>query len=137
MEWMLLPLWRYADFRGRSRRLEAVAFGTGIALLGGLTLLISLGVGDGQSGALASFERMAMAGLFVAVFGATLIVPALALQVRRLHDLNLSGWWLLVDLLPYVGWAMMVVVLLLPGTRGRNRFGDDPREAPLTARRVN
>lgn len=136
MEWVLLPLWRYADFHGRSRRLEAVAFGAGLALLAVMTVLISMGAGAGESAALASFERMAMAGLFVIVFGATLIVPTLALQVRRLHDLNLSGWWLLVDLLPYIGWAMMLVLLLLPGTRGRNRYGDDPRGEPLMVRRA-
>lgn len=137
MDWMLLPLWRYTDFQGRSRRLELVSFGTGLLMLAAITALFTLGAGAGRSGALATAEMAAMAGLFVSVFGATLIIPTLALQVRRLHDLNLSGWWLLVDLLPYLGWAAMIVLLLLPGTRGPNRFGADPRDPRLARRRLN
>ncbi|OQW43513.1 MAG: hypothetical protein A4S12_00445 [Proteobacteria bacterium SG_bin5] len=133
---MLLPLWRYTDFHGRSRRLEVVSFAFGLLLLAALTALFTLGAGAGHGEALARIEMLAMAGLFASVFGATLIIPTLALQVRRLHDLNLSGWWLLVDLLPYVGWAAMLVLLLLPGSRGANRFGADPRDIGLERRRA-
>ncbi len=59
--------------------------------------------------------------------------PCIAVSAKRLHDFNFSGWWLLVNLTG-VGLLVMLVVGLLPGTRGPNRFGADPREALARAR---
>ena len=48
--------------------------------------------------------------------------------IKRLHDQDLSGWWLLVSLVPFVGWAIAVGLLgFRPGTAGPNRFGAGPR----------
>ncbi len=59
--------------------------------------------------------------------------PCIAVSAKRLHDFNFSGWWLLVNLTG-IGLLVMLVVGLLPGTRGPNRFGADPREALARAR---
>lgn len=59
--------------------------------------------------------------------------PCIAVSAKRLHDFNFSGWWLLVNLTG-IGLLVMLVVGLLPGTRGPNRFGVDPREALARAR---
>lgn len=60
-------------------------------------------------------------GLFIA-FG--ILVPVgLSLSVRRLHDFNLKGWWLLLGLLPYVGIVLVILLLLLPGMKTDNNFG--------------
>jgi uncharacterized membrane protein YhaH (DUF805 family) len=51
------------------------------------------------------------------------VVVSLPLGVRRLHDINRSGWWLLIGLVPFVGWIVLIVFACLPGTPGPNRFG--------------
>ena len=55
-----------------------------------------------------------------------LILPALAVAVRRLHDIDKSGWWLLIGLIPLVGWVFLIVWHCTKGTLGANRFGPDP-----------
>ena len=59
--------------------------------------------------------------------------PCIAVSAKRLHDFNFSAWWLLVNLTG-IGVLVMLVVGVLPGTRGPNRFGIDPREALARAR---
>jgi uncharacterized membrane protein YhaH (DUF805 family) len=66
------------------------------------------------------------AGL-MALYVCATIVPFTAIGVRRLHDANLSGWWVFVGLVPIVGQLIALVFFLTPGTDGPNRYGDDPR----------
>lgn len=47
-------------------------------------------------------------------------------RARRLHDINMSGWWQLLSLIPYVGPLAVFIFTLLPGNQGPNRFGADP-----------
>ncbi|MFV0625265.1 DUF805 domain-containing protein [Sphingomonas sp. ac-8] len=119
MDWMLLPLKRYADFSGRSRRREywmfQLFYGIVIAVLVGLAFLM----GDPNSPA--TFPLILL-GLFVLAT----IVPAIAVQVRRFHDQDKSGWFVLINFVPYVGGIVTFVFMVLPGTRGANRFGPDP-----------
>lgn len=56
----------------------------------------------------------------------TLIIPAVTSGVRRLHDINCSGWWILLALIPYLGSIALLIMLAIPGTKGDNRFGPDP-----------
>jgi uncharacterized membrane protein YhaH (DUF805 family) len=73
----------------------------------------------------AAFERL-MVGLSL-VF----LVPALAVAVRRLHDQDKSGWFLLVALFPLFGWIYFVVMMVTKGTDGANGYGPDPRRPEL------
>ena len=57
-----------------------------------------------------------------------LLIPNLAVAVRRLHDTDRSGWWLLLIFLPILGWLALFVFYCLDGTRGPNRFGTDPKD---------
>ena len=116
------PFRRAFDFRGRARRKEwalfvllqlVVVFG---ALVFGFRLLPDDNMGD---------ELLGLPLAYVAVFG----LPMLALQVRRLHDSDKSGWWVLVSLIPYIGLGMILWLMLLPGSWGPNRFADDPRRS--------
>ena len=56
------------------------------------------------------------------------LLPTLAIAVRRLHDLDYRGWWVLIAVIPYLGPAVMAVGFCLKGTPGANRFGPDPLE---------
>ena len=69
----------------------------------------------------------------VVVYWLAIIVPTLAVTVRRLHDRDMSGWWYLgfivLSAIPLVGWIAsiaQIVIFCLPGTPGPNRFGEDP-----------
>ncbi|MCF7221074.1 DUF805 domain-containing protein [Marilutibacter chinensis] len=127
MEWMLMPLRRYADFSGRSRRKEYWMFVL-FQLIVFAVLMIPVFAGiDTQGGGMGMLSKIGF-GLMVIV-ALALIVPSLAVQVRRFHDQDKSGWFVLLGLIPYLGGLIVLVFMCLEGTRGANRFGDDPKQA--------
>jgi uncharacterized membrane protein YhaH (DUF805 family) len=64
--------------------------------------------------------------ILVVLLVIALVIPNLAVMVRRLHDQNLSGWFILLFFIPYVGSIVMIVFMCIRGTDGPNRFGSDP-----------
>lgn len=111
----------YATFSGRANRAEYWWVQLFVVLL----TLAALAAGA-LIGAAVSDEQDTMTGVALILAGLTflpLILPAIALVVRRLHDSNLSGWWYLLALAPYIGGVALLVMMLLPGTPGPNRFG--------------
>jgi uncharacterized membrane protein YhaH (DUF805 family) len=121
MEWMLLPLKRYADFTGRSRRMEYWMFQLGviIAYVALLIVGVVLGAVSETLGGL-----VMSAGLIILALGA--IIPSIAVGVRRLHDQDKSGWFMLLGLIPIVS-LVLLVFMFLEGTRGPNQYGPDPK----------
>ncbi len=61
------------------------------------------------------------------LFSLATFLPSLAVAVRRLHDTGRSGWWLLIGLVPIVGWILLIVWYATDGDAGANDFGPDPR----------
>jgi uncharacterized membrane protein YhaH (DUF805 family) len=61
-----------------------------------------------------------------------LLVPSIAAAVRRLHDTDRSGWWLLLGFIPVVGDIVLIVFFCQRGTVGSNQFGPDPLQASIT-----
>jgi uncharacterized membrane protein YhaH (DUF805 family) len=133
MEWMLMPIKRYADFSGRSRRQEYwmfVLFQILLTLAVALVFFIVGGMGtDGKmstmGGVLAGIVGLAYLGLF--------FIPSIAVGIRRWHDQDKSGWFFLLfavlSAIPVIGiFATIgnIVFMCLPGTSGPNRFGEDP-----------
>lgn len=122
MEWMLMPLKRYADFSGRSRRKEYWMFVLLQMLLLVPLVLIAMALdGDASGGGL---FLIAVLGLYFLVF----LIPGLAVQVRRFHDQDKSGWLVLLGFIPYIGGLILLIFMCLEGTRGHNRFGPDPKD---------
>ena len=78
--------------------------------------------GDPQISAI-GWIAMALLG----IFALGIIVPTLAVIVRRLHDQDKSGWFILIQFIPYVGAIVLLVFMCLDGTKGENRFGADPK----------
>lgn len=118
MKSMLLPLQRYAQFEGRAGRKEYWMFQ--------LFLFLVMVVGYAGMGIGAAMESQLVIGLFgvlLVLFALAIVVPALAVGVRRLHDIDKSGWFLLVSLIPFVGGIILLVFNVMPGTPGPNRFG--------------
>lgn len=120
LEWMLMPLKRYADFSGRSRRKEYWLFVLGV-LIAAIILSIVEGI-LGLSGMVAGAY-----GPLTLIFLLGIIVPSIAVQVRRFHDQDKSGWFVLLSLIPFVGSLIVLVFMCLDGTKGPNRFGPDPK----------
>lgn len=112
MNWFVAVLKKYAVFSGRARRKEYWMF-TLIYIL----IAIVLGFLDGMLGG---------AGILGILLAIGLFVPSLAVTVRRLHDTDRSGWWVLIAFVPFVGWLVLLVFMVLAGTSGSNQYGEDP-----------
>lgn len=126
MEWMLMPLRRYADFSGRSRRKEYWMFAVfQIVLFAVLMIPVFAGM-DTQQGEVGMLSKLGFGLMVIAALA--LIVPSLAVQVRRFHDQDKSGWFVLLGLIPYVGGLVVLVFMCLEGSQGSNRFGNDPKQ---------
>jgi uncharacterized membrane protein YhaH (DUF805 family) len=128
VEWMLMPLKRYADFSGRSRRKEYWMFLLLIALVYSALglVLIMVGFSGGEDGSVFGGVGGAIIILLM-LFGLAIFIPSIAVVVRRFHDQDKSGWFYLLNFIPYVGPIIVLVFMCLEGTRGPNRFGEDPK----------
>ncbi|MDE2597226.1 MAG: DUF805 domain-containing protein [Sphingomonadales bacterium] len=126
MEWMLMPYKRYFDFSGRSRRKEYWMFYLLVMIVYVvLSVLMAMGAPtvDPQTGQLSGGGAMMTLGsMLLGLFWLGTIIPSLAVAVRRMHDQDRSGWWILCPILN-------LVFLFIDGTRGPNRFGPDPKGA--------
>ena len=128
MEWMLMPLKRYADFSGRSRRKEYwmfILFMVLVYLALGVLLTV-LGLSGDEDGSLFTVGGGATI-IILLLFGLAILIPSIAVQVRRFHDQDKSGWFVLLNLIPYLGGIIVLVFMCLEGTRGPNRYGPDPK----------
>ncbi|WP_454256564.1 DUF805 domain-containing protein [Pseudomonas sp. Marseille-Q8238] len=119
MNWYLNVLKQYAVFSGRARRKEYWMF-----VLFNLIVSVVLSFVDGVVG---TFSVEAGIGLLSGIYALAVLIPSLAVAVRRLHDTNRSGWWLLIALVPLVGGIVLLVFLVLDSTPGDNRFGANPK----------
>ena len=136
MDWMLLPLRRYAEFSGRSRPKEYWMFALFVFLVSLAALIVDmlLGFGDAVSGSTkapgfwAGWAAAGGGGPLTLIVSLAMLVPGLAVTIRRLHDSDRSGWWILIAFVPLVGFLALMVFMILGGTRGPNRFGSDPLE---------
>ena len=124
MNWYLQGLRKYAVFSGRARRREYWMFEL-INTLIALALFV-LAVFLGKAG----FEYFI--SLPVIYILATTI-PSLAKLIRRLHDTNHRGWWVLISAAPFVGPIILLFFTVKEGDPGENRFGPDPKALPLVA----
>ena len=144
LEWMIMPLRRYADFKGRSRRKEFWLFALLNVVVFTLVTILSMVIGGASmmtQMANSAGNPMAVygalfsgVGLLLAVWWLATVVPNVAVGVRRLHDRDMSGWWYLGGIvggfIPFVGILAsigLVVLFCLEGARGPNRFGPDPK----------
>jgi uncharacterized membrane protein YhaH (DUF805 family) len=65
-------------------------------------------------------------GIFSSIFSRAVMLPSIAVGVRRLHDRDMSGWWYLLVLIPLIGGLIQLFFFVQKGTEGPNRFGSDP-----------
>jgi uncharacterized membrane protein YhaH (DUF805 family) len=75
-------------------------------------------------------------GVISGIAGLALLLPGLSVAIRRLHDTDHSGWWVLIGLIPIIGFIVLLVFYLRQSDPGENRYGPPPAEgvtAPSTA----
>jgi uncharacterized membrane protein YhaH (DUF805 family) len=104
---------KYANFQGRALRSEYWYFVLFLFIVDIVAYLIDMGI----------FGRPLLYGLA----SLALLLPSLAVGVRRLHDTDRSGWWLLISFIPLIGAIVLIVWFCTQGTQGPNRFGEEPR----------
>lgn len=144
LQWALLPLKRYTDFSGRSRRMEYWSFMVlnfviymillAVMLAGGLPMAAMTDPTVAEQ-ITAPGPLFWIAGGLLGIYVLAILIPSIAVVVRRLHDRDMSGWWYLgvivASMIPFVGFIAgiaFLVLMFLPGTPGPNRYGPDPKD---------
>jgi len=110
---MLTALRKYCDFKGRAPRAEYWWF----FLLAAILMIVAQGLDAALFGKQSLFTLV----LFLAIF-----LPYLGVGVRRFHDIGMSGWWVLLGVIPILGLLALIFFYVRPGTPGENRFGPNP-----------
>jgi uncharacterized membrane protein YhaH (DUF805 family) len=119
MNWYLEVLKKYAVFSGRARRKEYWFF-----TLFSTLISIALAIVDNMMG---TVSAEAGTGLLGGLYSLAVLIPSLAVSVRRLHDTDHSGWWLLIALAPCVGVIVLLVLMVTDSTPGNNQYGPSPK----------
>lgn len=117
IEWYLKVVRdNYANFSGRARRSEYWYFTLFNFLVGIALNLIDTFV-----------LNMSEVGLLGSIYSLAMLIPGLAVAVRRLHDVGKSGWYYLLILLPIIGWIWLLVLFFTEGDNGANEYGPNPK----------
>ncbi|MDH4247448.1 MAG: DUF805 domain-containing protein [Deltaproteobacteria bacterium] len=123
MEWYLRVVKKYAVFSGRSRRKEYWMF----CLINTLISVALMVVDDTMGTALPGGSL----GLTGSIYSLAVLVPMIAVTVRRLHDTNRSGGWILLLFIPVLGTLALFVFMVMDGNAGDNAYGPDPKTSAL------
>ena len=121
MKWYLAVLKKYAVFSGRARRKEYWMF----VLFNFIFLIVAvlldnlLGTNFGLGGY----------GWIYLLYALAVLIPALAVLIRRLHDIGKSGWWIFISLIPLAGEIWVLVLLATDSKPGQNQYGPNPKES--------
>ena len=120
MNWYVAVLKKYAVFSGRARRKEYWIF-----VLINIIISIVLSIIDSVAG-----TRIGMGlGVLTTIYALAVLIPGIAVGVRRLHDTNRTGWWLLIALVPLIGAIVLIVFMALDSQPNENKYGPNPKAA--------
>ncbi|MFA7626698.1 MAG: DUF805 domain-containing protein [Candidatus Kapaibacterium sp.] len=119
MDWYLKVLKQYSDFGGRARRKEYWMF-----VLFNVIFAIAASIIDSIIG-INIF--MGLYGIFYTLYMLAVLIPSIAVSVRRLHDIGKSGLMLLVALIPIIGWIWILILMIKEGEPRENQYGPNPK----------
>jgi uncharacterized membrane protein YhaH (DUF805 family) len=111
--WKKVVLENYANFEGRARRAEFWWYALANIIIGIVFNIL-----------------IAISGIFWVldiIYGLAVLIPGIAVGIRRLHDTDKSGWWLLIGLVPFVGIIVLIVFFATEGSRPANQWGQSPK----------
>jgi uncharacterized membrane protein YhaH (DUF805 family) len=118
MSWYLEVLKKYAVFDGRARRKEYWMFFL-------INLLISV-VLIAIDNLIGTFSQTGF-GLLQGLYSLAVLIPSIAVTVRRLHDIGRTGWWILIGLIPVIGGIVLLIFMVLDSQPGVNQYGPNPK----------
>ncbi|MEA1921891.1 MAG: DUF805 domain-containing protein [Pseudomonadota bacterium] len=115
MEWYIEVLKKYAVFSGRARRKEYWMF-----FLFNVIITFVLGIIEWLLGS---------SGILGTLYSLAILVPSIAVSIRRLHDTGRSGWWLLIGIIPFIGAIVLFIFMIQEGKDDENVYGSNPKLA--------
>lgn len=121
MHWYTDVIRRYAEFDGRSGRPEFWWFALWNIVITVVLFIVGAAVSSSHG------------ALLVDLYGLLVLLPSLGVEIRRLHDTDRSGWWVLLAIVPIVGTIVLIVFFASAGTPGPNRYGAEPSSGPAVA----
>jgi uncharacterized membrane protein YhaH (DUF805 family) len=110
---------KYVGFQGRARRSEFWWWILFTFLLGIVAGILDAFIDPPIAGQI-------HLGYIATIFQLAVLLPSIAVAVRRLHDTDRSGWWLFLALIPLIGAIILIIWYCQKGTAGPNKFGADP-----------
>ncbi|MTI94746.1 MAG: DUF805 domain-containing protein [Firmicutes bacterium] len=119
MSWYIAVLKKYADFNGRARRMEYWMF-----VLFNVIFAIVAAIID---------QLLGTYMVIYVLYMLAVLIPGLAVFVRRLHDIGKSGWWFFISLVPIIGGIWLLILLLTDSQPGTNEYGANPKETGVAA----
>jgi uncharacterized membrane protein YhaH (DUF805 family) len=123
MNWYLQVLKKYAVFSGRARRKEYWLF----ALFNMIFAVVAMIVDNAFGMTILGLPY----GIITVIYSLAVIIPGLAVVVRRLHDVGKSGWMIFISLIPIVGAIWLLVLMVTDGDTGENEYGSNPKDEQI------
>lgn len=122
MNWYLKVLNQYSDFSGRARRTEYWMF----ALFNLIFAIVAMVLDNLIGSTISSLPY----GFIYFIYALAILIPNLAVTVRRLHDSGKSGWYIFISLIPLIGGIWLIVLLATDSEVGDNKWGPNPKTGP-------
>jgi uncharacterized membrane protein YhaH (DUF805 family) len=119
MNWYLKVLKQYADFNGRARRKEYWMF----VLFNMIFAIVAMILDNVLGIAMEGIGYGPLYGLYVLA----IIIPSIAVGVRRLHDIGKSGWMYLITFIPLIGPFWLLLLMTTDSNPGENQYGENPK----------
>lgn len=126
MDNYLVVLKKYAEFGGRATRQEYWMFQLYSIII---SVVLSI-VANMKLGPIST-----LFSLLYIIYALAVLIPTLAVSVRRLHDTDHSGWWLLISLIPLIG-VIVLIIFLVRDSQGDNQYGPNPKGVPTTSNQI-
>jgi uncharacterized membrane protein YhaH (DUF805 family) len=124
MNWYLQVLKKYTTFSGRARRQEYWMF----VLFNVIFRLVAFGLDNVLGTCFNVCGHNVGYGWFYLIYNLAIIIPGIAVCIRRLHDVGKSGWFYLIGLIPLIGAIWLLVLFCTEGQPGDNKYGADPKQ---------
>jgi uncharacterized membrane protein YhaH (DUF805 family) len=121
MNWYLEVLKKYAVFSGKARRKEYWFF-----VLFNIIIAFALTFIDFSTGL---YDVEYEIGFLSSLYSLAVLVPSIAVTIRRLHDTSRTGWWFLIAFVPIIGVIVLLVFMVFDSTPGDNQYGPNPKDA--------
>jgi len=122
MQWFTDVIKKYAVFNGRARRKEFWMFTLFSVIISIILSIIDRAIGT-------TYGANDSSGVLQSIYGLAILLPTIGVAIRRMHDTGRSGWWILISLIPCVGWIIFIVFAAQEGNAGDNQHGPDPKAA--------